>query len=392
MSLACGMRGSNPVMTGLSASTVRPRCAQLMDHAAGDEGLADIGAGGGDEDGGHAAIATRVRTRSASRAMSASSWRAVKAKRSRAVSAGTVGGRIGTTRKPSASRRRAAVSAASAEPTISGTIWLVGRRQAGAGSEGARLGERHGGQRGVGGDEIERGDGGSDHRGGQGGGVDEGAGAVLHQLDHRRGGAEIAAIAADRLRQRSHLQRHVGGGAGGEGRAAAAAEDPDAVGIVRHQPGVVFAREPAERGEGGEVAVHGEHAVGEDQGLAMAGAALVQQRPQVVEIVVPERHDGRAGEPRPRPQAGMGEFVDQHEVAAAGQRRDNAGIGEIAGTEHASRSGALEPRQPGLQRVIKRMISGHQPGGAGADAVLRDGFPCRIGQRGMAAQAEIIVA
>src|SRR5262249_58460236 len=105
----------------LDGAPARP---QLVDDAAGDKGLADIGAGGGDEDGSHAALATRVRTRSASRAMSPSSWRAVKAKRSRAVPSGTVGGRIGTTRKPSASRRRAAASAASGPPTISGTIWL----------------------------------------------------------------------------------------------------------------------------------------------------------------------------------------------------------------------------------------------------------------------------
>ena len=58
----------------------------------------------------------------------------------------------------------------------------------------------------------------------QAGRIDQGAGAVVHQVDHRPRGAQIAAIAADRLRQRAHLQRHVGGRAGGEGRAAAAAD------------------------------------------------------------------------------------------------------------------------------------------------------------------------
>jgi hypothetical protein len=33
------------------------------------------------------------------------------------------------------------------------------------------------------------------------------------------------------------------------------------------------------------------------------------------------------------------------------------GIGEIAGAEHATSGGSLEPRQPALQRVIERMVS-----------------------------------
>ncbi len=86
----------------------------------------------------------------------------------------------------------------------------------------------------------------------------------------------------------------------------------------------------------------------------------------------PNGSDGRAGEPRAGPQAGMGELVDQHEIAAADQRRHDAGIGEIAGAEHAGRRGTLEPRQPRLQRVVERMVPGDEPRGAGADAIFRD--------------------
>ena len=55
-----------------------------------------------------------------------------------------------------------------------------------------------------------------------------------------------------------------------------------------------------------------------------------------------------------------------------GQRRRNAGIGEIAGAEHASRFRALKPRQPLLQLGVERMVAGDEPRGAGADAVAFD--------------------
>ena len=100
--------------------------AQMPDQRGGDKGLADIGAGAGDEDGGHrSALQDAVAHEAARRSISASGWPAVNVKRSRAVPAGTVGGRIAITRKPSASRSRDASSAASASPMTSGTIALV---------------------------------------------------------------------------------------------------------------------------------------------------------------------------------------------------------------------------------------------------------------------------
>ena len=51
----CGARGSKPVITGLSASTRPPARPQCAIRPRGDEGLADVGAGCGNEDGGHAA-------------------------------------------------------------------------------------------------------------------------------------------------------------------------------------------------------------------------------------------------------------------------------------------------------------------------------------------------
>src|SRR6516164_2096853 len=67
--------------------------------------------------------------------------------------------------------------------------------------------------------------------------------------------------------------------------------------------------------------------------------------------------------------AGMRKLIDYDQVVRTDQGWDDAGIGEITGTEHAGRFGTLEPRQPCFEFGIERMIPGHQPGGAGADTV-----------------------
>ena len=54
-----------------------------------------------------------------------------------------------------------------------------------------------------------------------------------------------------------------------------------------------------------------------------------------VEIVVPEGDDLAAAQLRAGPDAGMGEFIHQHEIVGAGQHRNDAAVGEIAGAEHA---------------------------------------------------------
>ena len=96
---------------------------------------------------------------------------------------------------------------------------------------------------------------------------------------------------------------------------------------------------------------------------------LGEQRLDMRHIGMPERQHGGARQPRAGPQAGMRQFVDQHEIVAADQRRNDAGIGEIAGAEHAGRLGALEPGEAPFELAEQRMVAGHQPGGAAADAV-----------------------
>ena len=247
-----------------------------------------------------------------------------------------------------------------------------GFRQIEQARERARLGER---QRRVGGlalDQVERRDRGR-HRGRrQAGRIDKRARAVVDQIDHRSRGAQIAAVAADRLRQRAHLQRHIDVGAMREGRAAPTADHADAVGVVGHQPGVVARRERRKLRQRREVAVHGEHAIGRDQRARVPAAVLGEQRLDMRHVGMPERQHGRAREPRAGPQAGMRQLVDQHEVVAADQRRNDAAVGEIARAEHAGRLGAFEAGEAAFELAEQRMIAGHQPRGAAADAMALD--------------------
>src|SRR6516165_2201995 len=118
-----------------------PDHAQVADQRCGDEGLADIGAGCGNENAAHwAGIAAavgcarmRMRTISARRSISSSGCWAVNVRRSRAVPGGTVGGRMAVTRNPASSSSAEAASAVEAFPSTTGTIGLSG-----SGSQAAR--------------------------------------------------------------------------------------------------------------------------------------------------------------------------------------------------------------------------------------------------------------
>ena len=187
---SCAASGSKPLTTGLIASTARPAAAEVPDQAGGDEGLADVGAGRGDEERGHAlrcrrGARMRVRTMSASRSISASGCCAVKVRRRRAVPAGTVGGRMATTRKPSlleqprGGERRLGLADDDRHDRA------LRLRQPGAAREGLRLCERQRGIAGLALDQVERGDRGGDDGRRQAGRIDQRARAVADQVDHR---------------------------------------------------------------------------------------------------------------------------------------------------------------------------------------------------------------
>ncbi len=118
----------------------------------------------------------------------------------------------------------------------------------------------------------------------------------------------------------------------------------------------------------------------------------LQQVSGVRDIVVTERSTSACAQLAAGPQAGVRKRIDQEQVSRPDQRRDDAGIGEIAGAENACVLGALEAREPALQLREQRMVAGDQPRGAGADAIGPDRRNrCRLDLR-MMGQVEIVVA
>ena len=164
MSDVCGARGSKPVMTGLSASTLRPRARNCWIMPRAMKVLPMSVPVAVMKTAVMPLAATRVRTRSASRAMS----RVVVARgegEAQPRGAGRHRGRADrhhqeALRFEKARRGERRLGCADDQRHD----LALRRRQAGAGGEGARLGERRSGERGIGGDEIERRDGRGDDR------------------------------------------------------------------------------------------------------------------------------------------------------------------------------------------------------------------------------------
>ncbi len=106
--------------------------------------------------------------------------------------------------------------------------------------------------------------------------------------------------------------------------------------IIDEEPGIEPLRQIGQRAKRREVAVHGKDAVGGDERVAVPAAMGRQQILGMACVVVAEDMHAPARKLRPGPQARMRELVDEDHVLDAAERRDDAGIGEVAGAEDAA--------------------------------------------------------
>ena len=142
------------------------------------------------------------------------------------------------------------------------------------------------------------------------------------------------------------------------------------MGVVGHQPGVVLGGDIGQLADGRQVAVHGKHAVGDDQRPGVVSAVGFHEPAKMPGVVVAEDVQRPPGQLGAGENAGVGKLVHRHHVVGARERRDDAGVGQIPGAEHARRFRPFQCRQLRLKHGEQRVVAGHQPRRAGADAVL----------------------
>ena len=147
--------------------------------------------------------------------------------------------------------------------------------------------------------------------------------------------------------------------------------------------------------QGRDVAVHREHAVGddEDQPIRLAGALatvldrLVQDRLERLDVGVREDLARRLRQAHAVDDRGVVESVADDQVGLAGDGRDDAGVGREAGLEGEDGWRALELGELGLERLVHRHRPGDRPDGARPDAEFADGSERRLAQPWMVGQA-----
>ncbi len=164
------------------------------------------------------------------------------------------------------------------------------------------------------------------------------------------------------------------------------------MGIVHHQPGIVTLLEAHQLWQGGHVAVHAEHPVGDDQPLPFAVGRLT--RHQLLEGPdISMRIDNGAGcrKPTPVDNRGVVEAVGEDNVIRTEQPLQDTGIGGISGIEHQRRLCSLEGGDAFFEAVVQAHAAGDKAAGAAAGAELPRRATRFLDQAGMVGQAEVVI-
>ena len=164
------------------------------------------------------------------------------------------------------------------------------------------------------------------------------------------------------------------------------------MGVVDMQERVVRPRERRDRRQRRAIAVHREDPFGHDPGVAMVRPQLRELCLQFGQIIVGEGDDARPRQPGPRPQAGMGERIDEDEVLGSRKRRQRRDIGEVPRTEDDGILPALEGGEPLLELVQQRMRARDEPRGAGTRTVTPGRLGRRLGHPRVGGKPQIVVA
>ena len=173
--------------------------------------------------------------------------------------------------------------------------------------------------------------------------------------------------------------------------ATAIAHDPAGVGVIHHHHGAVFFRQLHDLGKGGQVAIHGEHAVGDHQfpaGQRLNLGQNVFQRPGVLVGINP---DLRARQPAAVDDAGMVELVRDDQVSLAQNRRHRAGVGGKARLKDHAGLHLLEPGNLFFELHVHPHGPGDGSDRARPHAELPQGSSRGFDETGMGVQSQVVV-
>src|SRR5690348_948232 len=223
-------------------------------------------------------------------------------------------------------------------------------------------------------------------------GEDERPAALMEKFDQFARAANVAADRANGLAERADLNIHAAVTAEMIHRAAAiASEDARGMRIVNHHHAAVFFGEGAEFRKRGDVAIHGENAVGDEELAAVPVFRLLQDALAVGEILVLENLDGGFGEAAPIDDGGVIQLVGNDEVVLAENGGDCAGVRREAGLKDDAGFRALESRDLLFELHVNLHGANDAADGAGANAVFADGIDGGAAKLGMRRQAEVII-
>ena len=168
---------------------------------------------------------------------------------------------------------------------------------------------------------------------------------------------------ADRLRERPHLDIHSAVQAEVvDGPAPVLAQHPRRVGVVDHHDGAVLVRDLDQRWKRCDVAVHREHAVGDQELVASRRLRLGEERVGRGRVLVREDLDLGPRQSGAVDDRGVIEGVGEDRVVPSHQSGDGAQVGQIAGGEEDGVGTALEAGQGCLQFLVETEAPGDEAG------------------------------
>ena len=220
---------------------------------------------------------------------------------------------------------------------------------------------------------------------------EEGAGAVVEEVDQIARTADVAAERSDRFRESTDLNVdapvtmkmiHC--------PAAVASQDARRMGIIDHHDGAVLFGEIAELIDRADVAVHREDAVGDKELASGVICDFLEQLFGVRGVFVAEDLDLGAGEAGTVDDAGVVELVGEDEVLFAEDGGDRAGVGGESGLKDDAGLDIFEGRDLFFELHVDLHGARDGADGSGADTVALVAWMAASRSLGWAA-AEIVV-